>query len=88
MGCMFKSFGIIIILVLLLPVILLLSFFGRTRYTSVHRGNRQEEHAGETENRQNTHDDTSSVTPDTPIDQSTVEYIEFEEVKEESKENR
>ncbi len=78
MGCLFKSFGIIILLVLLLPVILLLSFFGRTRFTSVSR----DVHNNDTE-KENGHSDREDtpVHPDKPIDQSTVEYIDFEEVK-------
>ena len=77
MGCLFKSFGIIILFVLLLPVILMLSFFGRNRNITVHRREQNDDTINHTEKEQ----DTSTVHPDKPIDQSTVEYIAFEEVK-------
>lgn len=77
MGCLFKSFGIIILLVLLIPVILMLSFFGRARNITVHR---HKENNNQT-NYNNQEEDSNTVHPDKPIDQSTVEYIDFEEVK-------
>ena len=77
MGCLFKSFGIIILFVLLLPVILMLSFFGRNRNITLHRREQNDDTINHTEKEQY----TSTVHPDKPIDQSTVEYIDFEEVK-------
>jgi hypothetical protein len=89
MGCLFKSFGLIIIFILLLPIILLLSFFGRVRFgrgdtTHTHHDDESASHS-ETHNHDNI--DTSDHS-DKPIDQSTVEYIDFEEVEENDKENK
>lgn len=77
MGCLFKSFGIIILFILLVPIILMLSFFGRARNISVHRRKQNDNQTSYNEEEQN----TQTVHPDKPIDQSTVEYIDFEEVK-------
>jgi hypothetical protein len=80
MGCFLQSIGIIIILVLLLPVMLFSSLFGRVRSTTFTQ-------------RRHTADDNDIPTPEykaeeeeptdrinKPIDQSTVEYIDYEEV--------
>lgn len=84
MGCLFKSIGIIVIFVLLLPVIFLFSVFGRARHISVRRGRHDEEptqHGGDETQYDADEQDRGSSHPDKPIDQSTVEYIDFEEVK-------
>ena len=80
MGCLFQSIGIIFILVLLVPVMLLLSLFGRVRRTTL-------SHKQHVDDEPQTHNDDTVVeemTPEErvnkPIDQSTVEYIDFEEV--------
>lgn len=80
MGCLFQSIGIIFILVLLVPVMLLLSLFGRVRRTTF-------SHKPHVDDEPQTHNDDTVVeemTPEErvnkPIDQSTVEYIDFEEV--------
>lgn len=80
MGCLFQSIGIIFILVLLVPVMLLLSLFGRVRRTTF-------SHKQHMDDEPQTHNDDTVVeemTPEErvnkPIDQSTVEYIDFEEV--------
>lgn len=81
MGCLFHSIGIIFILVLLVPVMLLLSLFGRVRRTTF-------VHKQHTDDEPQTHKDETiveDITPqervNKPIDQATVEYIDFEEVE-------
>ena len=81
MGCFFHSIGIIFILILLVPVMLLLSLFGRVRRTTF-------VHKQHTDDEPQTHKDETiveDITPqervNKPIDQETVEYIDFEEVE-------
>ena len=80
MGCLFQSIGIVIILVLLVPVMLLLSLFGRVRRaTFVHKRHTEDDsqiHKDETV----ADEEDVSERINKPIDQSTVEYIDFEEV--------
>lgn len=80
MGCLFQSIGVFFILVLLVPVMLLLSLFGRVRRTTfVHKQHVDDE--AQTHNDETIEED---ITPEErvnkPIDQSTVEYIDFEEI--------
>ena len=80
MGCLFQSVGIIIILVLLVPIMLLLSLFGRVR-TSFMRKTRTNDDTTQTRRDEAAADDKDdSERINVPIDQSTVEYIDFEEV--------
>lgn len=81
MGCFFHSIGVIFILILLVPVMLLLSLFGRVRRTTF-------VHKQHTDDEPQTHKDETiveDITPEErvnkPIDQATVEYIDFEEVE-------
>ncbi|MBR5844351.1 MAG: hypothetical protein IKY75_07205 [Bacteroidaceae bacterium] len=80
MGCLFQSIGIIIILVLMVPVMLLLSLFGRVRRaTFMHKRHADDDsqvHKDETV----ADEEVVSDRINKPIDQSTVEYIDFEEV--------
>lgn len=79
MGCLLKSFGLIIIFVLLIPVILMLSLFG----IKVHRHKSEDEQSqyGDDHTQHQNDQTTGAAHPNKPIDQSTVEYIDFEEVK-------
>lgn len=80
MGCLFQSVGIIIILVLLVPIMLLLSLFGRVR-TSFMRKTHTNDDTTQTRRDEAVADDKDdSERINVPIDQSTVEYIDFEEV--------
>jgi hypothetical protein len=80
MGCLFQSIGVIIILVLLVPIMLLLSLFGRVR-TSFTRKTPVDDSAKQTYHDETVaDDDDESERVNIPIDQSTVEYIDFEEV--------
>lgn len=83
MGCLLKSFGLIIIFVLLIPVILMLSLFGRARTIKVHRHKPEDEQSqyGDDHTQHQNDQTTGAAHPNKPIDQSTVEYIDFEEVK-------
>ncbi len=80
MGCLFQSIGVFFILVLLVPVMLLLSLFGRVRRTTfVHK-----QHVDDEAQTHNDETIVEDITPEErvnkPIDQSTVEYIDFEEI--------
>lgn len=84
MGCIFKSFFLVIILVILFPILLLLMLFGGAKVRSFtykwgngkHRYNSYEE---QDDDDRGEYDATQRL--NTPIDQSTVEYIDFEEVE-------
>lgn len=81
MGCLFQSIGVIIILVLLVPIMLLLSLFGRVRTTFARKTHTNDDTAHK--HRDETvadEEDDESERINIPIDQSTVEYIDFEEV--------
>lgn len=78
MGCLFRSFFLVIILVILFPVLFLMLFMGRAKVrTHTFRGKKSGKD-------NDAHDDQEEydVAPrnNKPIDQSTVEYIDFEEV--------
>lgn len=79
MGCLFQSIGVIIILVLLVPIMFLLSLFGRVR-TSFTRNTNTDDDNKQTHRDETVADDDDSERINIPIDQSTVEYIDFEEV--------
>lgn len=79
MGCLFRSFFLVIILVILLPVLFLMLFVGRAKVrTHTFRGKQSEQD----NNAHNEPEEEYDVAPrnNKPIDQSTVEYIDFEEV--------
>ena len=80
MGCLFQSIGIIIILVLLVPIMLLLSLFGRVRTTFARKTHTNDDTAHKHRDEGVADDDDESERINIPIDQSTVEYIDFEEV--------
>lgn len=82
MGCLFKSFGIILIMAIILPVFLLISLFGRIR-SHTKTTNTPDENRDNTHQPQNEHVDEDLS--DKPIDSSTIEYIEFEEIKDHEK---
>ncbi len=79
MGCLFQSIGVIIILVLLVPIMFLLSLFGRVR-TSFTRNTNTDDDNKQTHRDETVADEDDSERINIPIDQSTVEYIDFEEV--------
>lgn len=81
MGCLFQSIGIIIILILLVPVMLLSSLFGRVRRTTFTQHHRTQDDTDIHTCEDKAVDDTDVADRvNKPIDQSTVEYIDFEEV--------
>ena len=79
MGCLFQSIGVIIIFVLLVPIMFLLSLFGRVR-TSFTRNTNTDDDNKQTHRDETVADEDDSERINIPIDQSTVEYIDFEEV--------
>ncbi len=76
MGCLFKSFGIILFMAILLPILLLISLFGRVKS----RTTTEDEEEPETNHQPSNNEDTQSNI-DIPIDSSTIEYVDFEEIK-------
>lgn len=86
MGCLFKSFGIFLIFILLIPFMLLFTLFGRVRRTKMYTHQHTQQDDDTMSYNHDTTDDTvePSSRIDKPIDQSTVEYIDFEEVDDES----
>lgn len=79
MGCLFQLFFFVIAIVLL-PILFLLNSFGRAkRRTFTFRSHDNASQRREQEYQPDDSDDTPRN--NTPIDQSTVEYIDFEEVE-------
>ena len=84
MGCLFKSIFILPLIILLFFPLLLFSLFLQTR-----RFNRRQTAAGR-ENRGATKDGSwesqpnQRTKPEKPINESEVEFIEFEEIKDNS----
>lgn len=80
--CLFRSLGILLLFVILIPVFLLMMLFGRGRtFTFTTRKE------AEPESSQYTPDEPSQQEVNKPIDQSTVEYIDYEEVDDKQSEN-
>lgn len=80
MGCLIKSMGLFILFAILLPVILLITLFGRIKIFS----SKQNTTSNEDENtfyRETQENDEQQDNSNKPIDSSTIEYIDFEEVK-------
>lgn len=80
MGCLFKSFGVVLLLAILLPVMLIMSLVGTfRRAASQHR---QESQPSDNDTYTSSEEEQPIDRTNKPIDQSTVEYIDFEEVDE------
>lgn len=83
MGCLFKSFGIVLLFVILIPIVLLISLLGTFRRTTMRSSHQGQESQQSDEDTYTSDDEVEPVDrTNKPIDQSTVEYIDFEEVDE------